>query len=107
MFAASAIVFWLLLTFNRAVRVVKNAADSPVGHVPNVVMFHAGLVQGATLIQIVARTRSLGRRLAGDDDWAWSDDSGDTVKLHFENGRLRRWTLERAADASVASEDPV
>ena len=31
--AVSAIVFWLLLQFNRAVRVMKNAAESPLGEI--------------------------------------------------------------------------
>ena len=61
-FAASAIVFWLLLQFNRAVRVMKNAAASPVGHVASAVMFHAGLARGMTMLQIVTKTKSLGRR---------------------------------------------
>ena len=95
-FAASAIVFWLLLQFNRAVRVMKNAADSPVGHVVSAVMFHAGLARGMTMLQIVTRTRSLGRKVEGsDDDWRWSDDGGASAVLHFERGRLVRWQIER------------
>jgi len=98
-FAASAIVFWLLLHFNRAVRVMKNAAESPVGHVASAVMFHAGLVRGMTMLQIVTKTRSLGRKVEGsDDDWRWSDDGGASVVLHFERGRLVRWQIERGAD---------
>ena len=96
-FAASAIVFWLLLQFNRGVRVMKNAAASPVGHVPSAVMFHAGLASGMTMLQIVTKTRSLGRKVEGsDDDWRWSDDGGASVFLHFERGRLVRWQIERA-----------
>ena len=100
-FAASAIVFWLLLQFNRAVRVMKNAADSPVGHVASAVMFHAGLARGMTMLQIVTKTRSLGRKVEGsDDDWRWSDDGGASVLLHFERGRLRAWHLERPDPAT-------
>ena len=95
-FAASAIVFWLLLQFNRAVRVMKNAADSPVGHVASAVMFHAALARGMTMLQIVSKTKSLGRKVEGsDDDWRWSDDGGASVVLHFERGRLVRWQIER------------
>ena len=101
-FAASAIVFWLLLQFNRAVRVMKNAADSPVGHVASAVMFHAGLARGMTMLQIVTKTRSLGRKVEGsDDDWRWSDDGGASVVLHFERGRLARWQIERSAEAEA------
>ncbi len=98
-FAVSAIVFWLLLTFNRAVRVMKNAGAAPVGHLPSAVMFHAGLSRGMTMLKIVTETKSLGRKIEGsDDDWRWGDDSGASVVLHFERGRLVRWQLERAAD---------
>ena len=98
-FAASAIVFWLLLQFNRAVRVMKNAAASPVGHVASAVMFHAGLRRGMTMLQIVTRTKSLGRKLEGsDDDWRWSDAAGASVVLHFDRSRLASWRLERPDD---------
>jgi hypothetical protein len=95
-FAASAIVFWLLLQFNRAVRVMKNAAASPVGEVDNAVMFHAKLERGQTMLQIVTRARSLGRKVEGSaDDWTWHDAGGSSVCLHFERGRLKSWQLVR------------
>jgi len=105
-FAASTTVFWLLLQFNRAVRVMKNAADSPVGHVASAVMFHAGLERGMTMLQIVTKTKSLGRKVEGsDDDWRWSDDGGASVFLHFERGKLVRWQIERAPERE-ADADP-
>ena len=101
-FAASAIVFWLLLTFTRAMRVMRNAARSPLGHIDNAVMFHAGLATGMTMLQIVAKTRSLGRRVEGrEDDWRWSDGGGASVVLHFERARLASWRLERPADPAT------
>ena len=104
-FAASAIVFWLLLQFNRAVRVMKNAAASPVGHVASAVMFHAGLARGMTMLQIVTKTKSLGRKVEGsDDDWRWSDDGGASVVLHFEHGKLVRWGIERAPEPEVGTD---
>jgi len=106
-FAASAIVFWLLLQFNRAVRVMKNAADSPVGRIPSAVMFQAGLTRGMTMLQIVTKTRSLGRKVPGsDDDWRWSDDGGASVVLHLERGRLVRWQIERSGEAQAAPSPP-
>src|SRR6476646_11827193 len=78
--AVSAIVFWLLLQFNRAVRVMKNAADSPLGEIENAVMFHAKLERGLTMLQVVTRTRSLGKKIEGsEDDWAWQDPGGNRV----------------------------
>ena len=97
--AASAIVFWLLLQFNRAVRVMKNAAASPVGEIASAVMFNARLGSGLNMLQIVTRTKSLGRKVEGsEDDWVWHDAGGSSVTLHFERGRLKRWQLERPAD---------
>jgi len=94
--AASAIVFWLLLQFNRALRVMKKAADSPLAEVPSAVMFHAGLHGGMTMLQIVAKTNSIGRKVEGsDDDWRWSDPGGSSVCLHFEHGKLKSWQIER------------
>jgi hypothetical protein len=88
--AVSAIVFWLLLQFNRAVRVMKNAADSPLGEIESAVMFHAKLERGLTMLQVVTRTRSLGKKIEGsEDDWAWHDPGGNRVSLHFERGKLR------------------
>ena len=95
-FAASVIVFWLLLTFNRVVRAMKRAADQPVGHVESAVMFHAGLAERMTMLQIVTKTKTLGRKIdATDDDWRWSDEGDSHVDLHFEGGRLVRWKIER------------
>ena len=100
-FAASAIVFWLLLTFSRAMRVMRNAGQAPVGRVPNAVMFQAGLARGMTLVQVLAKTKCLGRKVDGSvDDWRWSDDAGASVVLHFERGRLRAWQLERPDGAT-------
>ena len=101
-FAASAIVFWLLLTFNRAVRVMRNAGKSPLGEVPSAVMLHAGLTRGMTMLQVVTKTKCLGRKVEGtDDDWRWSDDGGAAVVLHFERGRLVSWWIERPEDAAT------
>ena len=99
--AVSVIVFWLLLQFNRAMRAMRNAGQSPVGEVPSAVMFNARLEKRMTMLQIVSRTRSLGRKVEGcEDDWVWHDAGGSQVPLHFERGRLKRWQLERPAEAA-------
>lgn len=93
-------VFWLLLQFGRALRVMKKAAEAPVGHVANAVMFQARLRPGLGMLQVVGMTKSLGRR-QGDsaDAWRWADDGGDQVELVFEAGRCTHWQLLRAAAA--------
>ncbi len=96
LFAFSAIVFWLLLQFNRSVRVMKNAANAPVGHIASAVMLNARLKPGMTLLQVIALTRSLGQRLdEAGESWAWTDEGGNRVTLHFAGGKLARHELHR------------
>jgi hypothetical protein len=96
--AVSAIAFWALLQLNRTVRVMRVAAQNPLARVPSAVMFQAGLRPGLSMLQVVASTRSLGRKVEGsEDDWLWSDEGGDSVRLHFVRGRLATWQLERPA----------
>jgi hypothetical protein len=62
-------------------------------------MFNAWLRRGLTMLQVVTKTKSLGRKVgAGEDDWAWTDAGGSSVSLHFERGRLVRWQLERPGE---------
>ncbi len=93
------IVFWLLLQFNRSVRVMRDAADSPVGTVPSAVMLHSKLRVGLPMLQIVKLTKSLGKRL-GDapETWAWADASGAEVRIVFDGGRCTSWALHRPAE---------
>jgi glucose-6-phosphate-specific signal transduction histidine kinase len=96
-FAGTLVVFWLLLQFNRAVRVMKNASSTPVAHVANAVMLNAKLKRGMTMIQVV--TQSLGRKMADNPEtWIWADERRSSVTLVFDNGRLARWTLDRPVE---------
>jgi hypothetical protein len=101
--AISVIVFWMLLQFSRALRVMRMAAESPVAMVPSVVMLHAGLKPGLAMLEVVKKTRSLGRKLehAGEDVWRWEDASGAGLVLHFEHGKLQRWDLDRPGAAEA------
>lgn len=98
--AVTVIAFWLLLQFNRVVRVMRDAGRAPIGHVPNAVMLHAKLHTGMTMARIVTLTRSLGRQ---DDRAAevyrWSDDGGASVLVTFVRGRCAHWQLTRPAEA--------
>jgi hypothetical protein len=92
------IVFWLLLQFNRTVRVMKRAADSPVGSVPSAVTLNAKMKKGMLLMQVIGMTRSLGRRVGGsgdDDVFAWADEGGSEVVVSFHRGRAVLWKLTR------------
>ena len=100
--AATVTVFWLLLQFSRALRVMKNAADSPVGHVASAVMFQSRLKPGLTMMQVVGLTKSLGRKLGDSGDvWRWADDGGTEVEVMFDHGRCQRWQLRRTAEADL------
>lgn len=99
--AISVIVFWLLLQFTRSLRALRDAAGRPVGDVESAVMAHARLHEGMRLVQILKITRSLGRKLAdAPETFEWSDAGGDSLRVELDDGRLRRWRLERAAATS-------
>jgi hypothetical protein len=99
--ASGVVVFWLLLQFSRAVRVLRVASERPVGTVPNAVMLHARLHAGLRLPQVLALTRSLGRRLAETPEtWAWRDEAGDEVQVELRDGRVTAWRLQRGAPAT-------
>ena len=94
--AVSVVVFWLMLQFSRALRVMRLAAQAPVGTVPSAVMLHAGLHKGMPLTAVIKLTRSLGRKLRDDPEtFAWRDVSGAEVELEFVDGRCRAWRLTR------------
>jgi len=97
--ALTVIVFWLLLQFNQAVRVMRNASSAPLGHVDSAVMLNAKLRRGMPMVQVVALTRSLGRRVAQNaDSYVWSDSGGCDVVVTFENGRCQSWLLNRPTE---------
>ncbi|MCG3188773.1 MAG: hypothetical protein LKCHEGNO_00929 [Burkholderiaceae bacterium] len=102
--AATMIVFWLLLQFSGALRVLRNAGRAPLGHIDSAVMLNARLQRGQRLPQILALTRSLGVRADGDDGdrevFEWRDAGGDVVRAELVGGKLVRWQLLRAAGAA-------
>ena len=105
--AFSVIVFWLLMQFSRSVRVMRDASESPVGHVPSAVMLHSKLSAGLPMLQIVKLTKSLGRRLGeategSPEIWAWADASGAEVRIVFDKGLCTSWTLNRPAEEVAA-----
>ncbi len=101
--ALSVIAFWLLLQASRTLRVLRNAAQSPLGHVDSAVMFNARLSVGLRLADVMAMTRSLGRKVSANVDdgpevFAWRDGGGDEVEATFEGGRCTHWRLRRHGD---------
>lgn len=103
--AVSVTVFWLLLQYSRALRVLRRAGQRPVGAVDSALMLHARLRPGLRLAQVLALTHSLGVRVPGgasegSERWRWVDAGGVAVVLVFRGGRLAGWTLERPDQAS-------
>ena len=104
--AISVMAFGLLLQFNRLVRLMRRAAESPLGHVDNAVMLHAKLHPGLPMAKVVAQTKSLGRRAGnGSETYAWTDGGGASVSIDFVNGRCARWTLVRAPESAPTKEE--
>ncbi len=94
--AVSAVVFWLLLQFSRAMRVMRVAGTSPVGQVASAVMLQSKLREGLRLLEILTLTRSLGEKLADEPEtFRWTDPGGASVTVELEGGRCRRWTFQR------------
>ena len=99
--AVTVLVFWLLLQFSRALRVMRRAGRSPVGHVDSAVMLQARLQPGMTLLQVMPLTGSLGRKLADEPPtWAWRDGGGSQVVCVFDGSKLQRWELLRDDDGA-------
>lgn len=101
------VVFWLLLQFSRALRVMRQAAAAPKGRVASAVMLHARLKTGLHLTQVLGLTGSLGERVseeAGEtpEAYDWGDDSGATVRVALRNGRVTQWVLSRPAQDGQA-----
>lgn len=94
--AITLIVFWLLLQLSRALRVMRLAAEAPVGQVPSAVMLHAKLHVGMPLMDVIKLSRSLGRKVRDEPETlAWRDASGAEVEVEFDHGRCRAWRLIR------------
>jgi len=102
----SGLVLVLLLQFNRAMQVLRRAADQPVGSVGSAVMLNAKLKPRATLMHVVALTRAIGELRTPKDTqpeiFRWTDPGGSRVDATFVNGRLTEWSMFRPPSAEQA-----
>ena len=98
--AAGGVVMWALLHMTRMLKVLQRAADRPVGTVASAVMLNSRLWRGMTLLQVLADTRALGKRVgeleAANEQYQWADDACATVRCTFVKGKLAHWELIRA-----------
>lgn len=116
--ALTVVVFWLLLQWGRAMRVMRHAAERPVGSVASAVMLQSRLQPGMTMLQVLPLTRSIGIQPpappaaagapADVEHWLWQDEAGHRVETEWRAGRLHRWSLVRAEqpDAEDRPERP-
>ncbi|MCM5682332.1 hypothetical protein M8A51_22620 [Schlegelella sp. S2-27] len=95
-FSITLVVFWLLLQFNKAVRVMRNAGSAPIGHIDSAVMLNAKLKPGMAMMEIVMLTRSLGQKVSdAPEQYRWTDTGGSRVTVEMRGGKLVEWTLWR------------
>ena len=102
------LVFGILLHFTRLMTILKRAANRPIGHVDSAVMLNAKLKPGATLMHVVAMTRSLGLLKSAKDAqpevFEWKDTSESVVTCTFAGGKLASHVLVRPSPpAEVAA----
>jgi len=105
--AISLVVFWLLLQFSRAMRVMRIAGQGPKGLVPSAVMLQAKLKKGQRLMQVILITKSLGDKLADKPEtYTWRDEGGARVTVVLHDGLVTGWTLERPAEPAEPDNTP-
>ena len=102
---ASVLVFGILLHFSRMMQVLKRAANRPIGYVDSAVMLNAKIKPGATLLHVVAMTRSLGllksAKGAQPEVFEWKDGSQSVVTCTFVGGKLSHHELFRPQAAAA------
>jgi hypothetical protein len=107
---ATGLVMWALLHYNRIMRVLKRAADRPVGYVGSAVMLNARLKPGVNLLHVMAMTDALGERLSAEGEqpevYRWTDGGASSVTAEFDNGKLVKWTLVRPAEPAQEPQSP-
>lgn len=101
--ALTVITFWLLLQFSRTVRLLRQAAQAPIGHVNSAVMLHAKLRAGMPLADVIRLAGSLGRKTAdAPETFVWTDAGDVSVEVVLDNGRCSRWQLLRPEGSAAA-----
>ena len=98
--AVTMIVFWLLLQFSRALRVMRQAGHRPVGEVDSAVMLQAKLRRGHDADAGHRADAQPGPAQAAIDPetWTWTDPGGASVVLTMQDAKLATWQLVRPAE---------
>lgn len=107
--AFSVVVFWLLLQFNRALRLMRAAASRPMGHVTSALMLQTQLKSGLLLADVVKLAGSFGVRgpateLPDTELFIWTDTGGDSLQVTLTAGKVHHWQLLRAEAGAESGE---
>ena len=118
--ALTVVVFWLLLQFSRALRVMRAAAQRPIGSIGSVgsagrgtnsaLMLQSKLQRGMRLAQVMRLTGSFGVAVAqpassapDTEVFAWTDAGGDTLQATLTAGQVATWELLRAKPTTAGA----
>jgi hypothetical protein len=108
--AAGGIVMWMLLHFNRIMRVLQRASNRPVGYCDSAVMLNASLRPGVNLLHVITMTRALGEQLSPKEQqpevYRWTDGGASSVTCEFLRGKLVKWELFRPQADAGPGESP-
>ena len=106
--AVSMVVFWLLLQFSRALRLMRNAAQQPIGSVKSALMLHTQMQRGLRLADVMKMTGSFGVPVkpaqgsaapADTEVYTWTDAGGDALQVSLQAGKVIAWALHRVPAA--------
>jgi hypothetical protein len=106
--ALGVVVFWLLLQFSRALRLMRQAAQRPIGSVASALMLQSRLRPGLLLSDVMKLTGSFGSlqtpaaaagQAADKEVYIWADAGGDAVEVTLADGKVTAWVLQRAPTA--------
>lgn len=109
--AVSVVVFWLLLQFSRALRLMRSAAQQPIGHVKSALMLQTRMQSGLRLADVMKMTGSFGAAVkpaeassaaADTEIYNWTDAGGDMLQVTLRAGKVSSWQLLRAEVAEDA-----
>jgi hypothetical protein len=104
--ALTVIAFWLLLEFNRTMRLMQNAAKRPMGHIDSVVMMQSKMTHGLNMQEVIRLAGSLGLKYGDQDDWQWTDPAGHQIVVSFRRGVVVRWAIARADEPEEEAAAP-
>ncbi len=96
------VVFWGVLRFNRASRLMRDIAHRPRGKVSSVVKMQAQLNQGMSMDDVLRITHSLGEPASDHGDWRWSDEAGNEIVVVVRRDVVVRWHATYAIDNQLS-----